>query len=108
MCKNNLCQKCEECSCSICRGRDNPDTQLFCEECQYITHMACLKPPLEKILEGDWYCPDCKNNEDEIIKAGQKVCLTKKTVKMPSRIAKETNKKICNWGKGEGCRKFGR
>jgi len=102
VCKNNTRRKCRECGCSICGGREEPETQLFCEECQYVTHMACLKPPLEKIPDGDWYCPECKNSDD-IIKAGQKVGLTKKTAKMPSRVAKETNKKIRDWGKGEGC-----
>jgi len=102
-CKGNARRKCKECGCSRCGGKEDPETQLFCEECQYVTHMACLNPPLEKIPEGDWYCPDCKNDADEVISAGQKVRVTKKTAKMPSMQAKLNNKKIRDWGKGEGC-----
>ena len=44
----------------VCGSKDEPDTQLFCEECQYVTHMRCLDPPLEEKPEGDFYCPYCK------------------------------------------------
>ena len=102
VCKDNARRKCRECGCNICGGKDEPERQLFCEQCQYVTHMKCLDPPLEQIPDGDWYCPDCFN-KDDIIKAGEKVGLTKKTGKMKSRIARESNKKIRDWGKGEAC-----
>lgn len=40
---------------------------MFCEQCEYTTHMGCLDPPLDTIPEDDWYCPDCKNDASEIV-----------------------------------------
>ena len=59
-CKKNPTRKCRECGCQECGLKDDPDRQLFCEECQYSTHMRCLDPPLEEVPEDDFYCPHCK------------------------------------------------
>lgn len=98
-CHDNEAKKCKECGCSECGGKELPETQLFCEQCQYVTHMHCLDPPLEQIPDGDWYCPDCYVDKNEIVQAGQKVSSSK------SR-AKNVTKR--DWGRGHataGCNK---
>jgi len=101
-CKKKPERLCKECGCQVCGGKEDPDTQLFCEECQYLTHMKCCDPPLEEIPEGDYYCFVCKTDEN-IVKAGQKVRLTDKTAKMPSNKAKLEKRTIRDWGKGGSC-----
>ena len=32
---------------------------LECSTCLRGFHLRCLKPPLKKVPEGDWLCPDC-------------------------------------------------
>jgi hypothetical protein len=90
-CKGNDAKKCKECGCTQCGGKDRPEVQLFCEQCQFVTHMDCLEPPLETIPDDDWYCPDCFNDGTEIVQAGQKVGYSKTRVKMGTKR---------DWGKG--------
>lgn len=59
-----------------------------------------MNPPLLKVpSDSEWYCPSCKTDENEIIKAGEKLKLS----------TRQTNK-ICyksgttkEWGKGMAC-----
>ena len=95
-CKRNPTRKCRECGCQECGLKDDPDKQLFCEECQYVTHLWCLDPPLEEIPEGDFYCPNCKNDASEIVNKGERVKYSKARAKMPSRQAKINR----DWGRG--------
>ena len=42
---------------------------LLCDKCDTGYHTFCLKPPLKRIPEGEWYCPKCEpsaldDNED--------------------------------------------
>eukprot|EP00899_Mesostigma_viride_P008063 jgi/Mesvir1/17258/Mv07668-RA.3 len=32
---------------------------LECDGCLLGFHLACLEPPLERVPEGDWFCPTC-------------------------------------------------
>ena len=60
---------CKECGCCICSGKQEPNKLLLCDECNKAHHLTCLDPPLESLPEEDnWYCPDCKNDENEIVK----------------------------------------
>ena len=43
--------------CFVC---DDGGDLLMCERCPRVYHLNCLKPPLAKVPEGDWYCPECK------------------------------------------------
>ena len=95
-CKKNQSRKCRECGCQECGLKDEPGTQLFCEECNYVTHMRCLDPPLEEIPEDDFYCPHCKNDASEIVNKGEMVKYSKARAKMPSRQAKINR----DWGRG--------
>lgn len=74
--------------------------QLLCDECNMAYHMYCLNPPLSKIPEDeDWYCPSCKNDATEVVKAGEKLKQSKKKAKMPSASTESQR----DWGKGMAC-----
>lgn len=95
-CNDNEKKKCKECGCSKCGGKNDPDSILICDECQLGFHLKCVG--LKEIPEDDeWFCPDCKN-EDDIVKAGEKQEDGKKKKKMASKA----NPQNCNrdWGKG--------
>merc|ERR1712223_2272443 len=95
-CKKDPKRNCKECGCTVCGSREDAGKQLFCEECEFSTHMYCLDPPLEEIPDDDWYCPLCKNDESEIVGKGQMVKYGKARAKMPSR------QQMCkrDWGRG--------
>jgi len=42
--------------CKIC---DDGGELLCCDNCIDAYHLECLDPPLKKIPEGHWYCPQC-------------------------------------------------
>ena len=98
-CKDKEDLKCRHCGCYVCGGKNDPGKQLLCDECDMAFHLGCLDPPLEEIPEEDeWYCPECKNDENEVIKAGEKLRFNKKKSKMMSK------KSDCkrDWGKVSG------
>jgi hypothetical protein len=43
--------------CKIC---DDGGTLICCDYCDDSYHLNCLNPPLQKIPEGNWACPECK------------------------------------------------
>ncbi|XP_068081324.1 E3 ubiquitin-protein ligase UHRF1 [Anabrus simplex] len=99
-CKDRASVKCKECGCHICGLKDDPDKQLMCDECDMAYHLRCLDPPLETIPnDEDWYCPLCKNDENEIVKAGEKLKESKKKSKMASNLSNSSR----DWGKGMAC-----
>ncbi|XP_014286176.1 E3 ubiquitin-protein ligase UHRF1 [Halyomorpha halys] len=99
-CSDNPRRKCRECGCHNCGGKNDPEKQVMCDECNMAFHISCLKPPLSKIPEVDeWYCSDCKNDDTEIVKAGEKLKESKKKAKMASAI----NNSSRDWGKGMAC-----
>ncbi|GFG31103.1 hypothetical protein Cfor_04602 [Coptotermes formosanus] len=99
-CHDNPRTKCKECSCFVCGGKDDPGTQLLCDECNMAFHIRCLNPPLESVPDCDeWYCPECKNDENEIVKAGEKLKDSKKKAKLPSKNSSSDR----DWGKGMAC-----
>lgn len=59
--------------CNIC-GEANPEEELlicdnFCKSCASTIHIKCLDPPLQKVPEGDWFCPACLPREKRKAKA---------------------------------------
>lgn len=43
------------CACYVCGGKQDPDKQLMCDECDMAFHIYCLNPPLSSIPdEEDW------------------------------------------------------
>ncbi|XP_076765181.1 ATP-dependent chromatin assembly factor large subunit isoform X3 [Xylocopa sonorina] len=75
--------------CRICRRRRDGDKMLLCDGCNKGHHLYCLKPKLNSVPDGDWYCKVCKPStkpkekmkkrtkfEDEL---DEEVILTKET-----------------------------
>lgn len=52
-CKDIPTRKCKICSCHICGGKDQPEKQILCDECDLPYHLWCLTPPLTAIPEED-------------------------------------------------------
>ena len=52
-CKDNPRRKCKHCACSVCGGKDSPDKQILCDECDMAYHLWCLPTKLESVPEGD-------------------------------------------------------
>ncbi|XP_015193555.1 E3 ubiquitin-protein ligase UHRF2 isoform X2 [Lepisosteus oculatus] len=99
-CKADPEAECRFCSCCVCGGKQDAHMQLLCDECNMAFHIYCLNPPLSKIPEDeDWYCPTCKNDTSEVVKAGEKLKASKKKAKMPSAHTESQR----DWGKGMAC-----
>lgn len=97
-CMDEPDKDCKECGCRICSGKEDEHNLLLCDECNFAFHLRCLNPPLTSIPEEDyWYCPECKNDENEIVKAGDKLKQSKKK----TIINESSNKR--DWGKGMAC-----
>ncbi|NXQ59030.1 UHRF1 ligase, partial [Anthoscopus minutus] len=99
-CKDNPNKTCRVCACHICGGKQDPDKQLMCDECDMAFHIYCLNPPLSRIPDDeDWYCPECRNDTSEVVLAGEKLKESKKKQKMAS--ANSSSRR--DWGKGMAC-----
>ncbi|EFN82387.1 Bromodomain adjacent to zinc finger domain protein 1A [Harpegnathos saltator] len=46
--------------CRICRRRRDAENMLLCDECNKGHHLYCLKPKLNAVPEGDWFCTTCR------------------------------------------------
>jgi len=96
-CKGNEKRKCKKCGCSKCGGKQEPDKQIICDECEDAFHLWCLNPPLQQMPEDDeWFCPECRNDKSEIVQAGEGLKASKKKANMPSGKGNTTR----DWGKG--------
>lgn len=63
--------------CRVCRKRRDAENMLLCDGCNKGHHLYCLKPKLNAVPEGDWFCSTCKPPE---IKPAKKVKKRKKFV----------------------------
>ena len=52
-CKDNPRRKCKHCACSVCGGKNDPDKQILCDECDMAYHLWCLNPPLDTVPDVD-------------------------------------------------------
>ncbi|KAB1280301.1 E3 ubiquitin-protein ligase UHRF2 [Camelus dromedarius] len=99
-CGGDPTKKCRSCSCHICGGKQEPNMQVLCDECNMAYHIYCLNPPLDKIPEEEyWYCPSCKTDSSEVVKAGERLKMSKKKAKMPSASTESRR----DWGRGMAC-----
>ncbi|XP_060515758.1 E3 ubiquitin-protein ligase UHRF1-like isoform X2 [Cylas formicarius] len=95
-CMDNSQKGCKFCGCRLCSGKSDCDKLLLCDECDAGFHISCLDPPLDKIPDGDWYCPFCKTDDSKIVKSSEP---SKKREKMPSKQKETTH----DWGEGMTC-----
>uniref|UniRef100_A0A8C5LWM4 E3 ubiquitin-protein ligase UHRF n=1 Tax=Leptobrachium leishanense TaxID=445787 RepID=A0A8C5LWM4_9ANUR len=99
-CKDDQKKTCRMCACHICGGKQDPEKQLLCDECDMAFHTYCLNPPLSSIPQDeDWYCPDCRIDASEVVLAGEKLKESKKKSKMASASSSSQR----DWGKGMAC-----
>uniref|UniRef100_A0A8D2DLS8 E3 ubiquitin-protein ligase UHRF n=1 Tax=Sciurus vulgaris TaxID=55149 RepID=A0A8D2DLS8_SCIVU len=99
-CKDDPSKLCRICACHQCGGREAPDKQLLCDECDMAYHLYCLRPPLSSVpTEAEWYCPDCRNDASEVVLAGEKLKESKRKAKMASATSSSQR----DWGKGMAC-----
>jgi E3 ubiquitin-protein ligase UHRF1 len=100
-CKDVLTKKCRECGCYVCAEKESRGTLMLCDECDRAYHLSCLDPPLSEVpSDPEWYCPSCKTDDSEIVKAGEKLKTSKKKMKMASYKEGATSR---DWGKGMAC-----
>ncbi|KAM3927809.1 E3 ubiquitin-protein ligase UHRF1 [Leptodactylus fuscus] len=100
LCKDDPKTKCRMCACHVCGGKQDPEKQLLCDECDMAFHIYCLDPPLSALPDvDDWYCPDCRNDTSEVVLAGEKLKESKKKAKMASASSSSQR----DWGKGMAC-----
>ncbi|XP_071486486.1 E3 ubiquitin-protein ligase UHRF1-like [Diadema antillarum] len=99
-CKDNPRRNCKYCACHFCGSKENEDKALLCDECDMAFHIYCLDPPLATIPDVDeWYCPLCKNDDSQVVKAGERLKASKKK----ARMASATSTSQRDWGKGMAC-----
>ncbi|KAG9289816.1 hypothetical protein G9A89_015396 [Geosiphon pyriformis] len=97
-CKNNPKKNCKECGCSVCGKKDDEEHTIVCDECESYFHWACLKPEITVLPPDDWYCSQCRHDDQEVLTAGKKLDISKtKKAKMAS--ATQTKQ----WGGGMAC-----
>jgi len=53
-CKDNPRRKCKHCACSVCGGKESPERQILCDECNQAFHLWCLDPKLDSVPDDDW------------------------------------------------------
>lgn len=54
-CEDRAKRKCKECGCSTCGGKENPNRQVVCDECEYSFHFSCLDPPIQELPEEEYW-----------------------------------------------------
>jgi hypothetical protein len=45
--------------CEVCHHPSGAATMLVCDGCWQGYHMECLRPPLKRVPDGDWFCSEC-------------------------------------------------
>ena len=54
------------CACSVCGGKDQPASQILCDDCDQAFHIWCLSPPLKQVPEEDeWLVVYSREKERE-------------------------------------------
>ncbi|CAG0890058.1 unnamed protein product [Cyprideis torosa] len=45
--------------CRVCRRKGDDASMLLCDGCDLGQHIYCMKPKMNKVPVGDWYCQTC-------------------------------------------------
>lgn len=46
-------------TCRVCGIDEDYESIMLCDKCDAEYHTYCLNPPLDKVPEGNWFCPEC-------------------------------------------------
>merc|ERR550532_3389122 len=57
-----------ETRCMECGKCEGEAEMLLCDglDCQKACHMACCKPPLTEVPDGEWFCSHCQHTAAEV------------------------------------------
>ncbi|XP_050683115.1 E3 ubiquitin-protein ligase UHRF1-like isoform X2 [Leptidea sinapis] len=91
-CRDDKEVSCKECGCFLCAGKESPNEILLCDECDRGYHMSCLSPAVTEVPAGDWYCPSCRRDPNEVVAPGA-----------AKQRKKQTSKSGRDWGRGMAC-----
>ncbi|KAJ8976329.1 hypothetical protein NQ317_010096 [Molorchus minor] len=50
--------------CEICGSSENEDRMLLCDGCDLGFHLYCLRPALDDVPVGAWFCQDCSPDDE--------------------------------------------
>ena len=101
-CKDAPDALCTQCSCQECGSKEEPASQIICDECNQIYHaFTCLPTPLKTLPpeDEDWYCPKCKNDDATLIQVRESEHLRKKKLDLLQLMRKAKG----DWGRGMAC-----
>jgi len=101
-CKDAPDALCTQCSCQECGSKEEPASQIICDECNQIYHaFTCLPTPLKTLPpeDEDWYCPKCKNDDATLIQVRESEHLQKKKLDLLRLMRKAKG----DWGRGMAC-----
>ncbi|XP_043303153.1 bromodomain adjacent to zinc finger domain protein 2A isoform X1 [Cervus canadensis] len=84
-------------TCLVCRKGDNDEFLLLCDGCDRGCHIYCLRPKMEAVPEGDWFCAVCLAQQVE----GE---LTQKSG-FPKRGQKRKSSYVLNFPDGDSRRR---
>uniref|UniRef100_A0A915HKW0 Tyrosine-protein kinase BAZ1B n=1 Tax=Romanomermis culicivorax TaxID=13658 RepID=A0A915HKW0_ROMCU len=59
----------ENAPCKVCRKRKDDDLTILCDECNECYHIYCLRPPLKRIPQGDWFCTKCRPKRNKELRS---------------------------------------
>ena len=45
--------------CKTCGDAGGAASMVLCDGCDAAQHIQCMRPPLDKVPDGDWFCDDC-------------------------------------------------
>ena len=79
-------------SCRACDGKcQAPDNEMIvCDHCDAMYGMGCLRPPLKRIPQGIWRCPECRK---------QAICTTTSNkTRMLSAVSEQAARKRAELG----------
>ncbi|CAI9784017.1 unnamed protein product [Fraxinus pennsylvanica] len=57
--------------CNICKSEEERKKLLQCSCCSQLVHPACLVPPVEEAISGEWSCHLCKEKTEEYLRASR-------------------------------------
>lgn len=101
--------RCKICCCQVCGGKDAPEQQIVCDECNRLNHLWCLPEPLNSVPpeDEDWYCPSCKNEDLQSIQSKEQEFLKRRIATAKNSQKSSNSSSVVSygkkWGRGMAC-----
>uniref|UniRef100_A0A8C7EXI3 E3 ubiquitin-protein ligase UHRF n=1 Tax=Neovison vison TaxID=452646 RepID=A0A8C7EXI3_NEOVI len=95
ICGGDPNKKCRSCSCHICGGKQEPNMQLLCDECNMAYHIYCLNPPLDKVPEEEyWYDYQDGTNNPKIYMEPEKTSNSQRNIEKENQSLWHHNSRL--------------